>query len=336
MPQKHVARRRSDLLIHSGSDNPLAVYTNSFDKREVEMRRQIRGAANVVVVSVPQRRLKVSVVRDGQKRPAAHNHHQQTRSLAVYAVGEGWTGALGTGRLDETIRGHFDEEDLSELPKLVHDDNDNDGITSISLGWGHTAMVRNQQLWVTGRPHDFSALLRLRRLPRWIRDYAVHQTLQSARDPYNAATGGGGLDPTSMVGRFVSWLVDSLNLKANDVDWDLARQLSILPSFTEIKLPNDEIPKEVVCSAGFTCVLTERGRLYSFGLNGFGQCGIGRSSNNVWTPDIVAGLTSEFAVRPRAEMDQSHPIQSVRLGLQHALCLNTEGEIFAWGKGERG
>ena len=36
--------------------------------------------------------------------------------MAVYSVGEGWTGALGTGHLDLHVPGHFDDE--------LHEDED--------------------------------------------------------------------------------------------------------------------------------------------------------------------------------------------------------------------
>lgn len=260
---------------------------------------------------------------------------QQQRSFAVFAVGEGWTGALGTGRFDETIAGHDDEEDVTDVPVLLY--NGKEPVSSLSLGWGHTALIVNQQLLLTGRPHDFSSLLRLRRLPRWMRIYSAQQTFRSSRD--DLVGQASGYDPTSLVGRVISWLMQegaSSDYVSAQSDWDAARQLSFLPSLTELQLPDNEVPKEVVCSAGFSCVRTERGNLYSFGLNSFGQCGIGVVSTNVWRPRLVTGLSADFASVPRAEMAQSHPIQSVRLGLQHAVCLNTEGEMFTWGKGERG
>jgi len=262
---------------------------------------------------------------------------QQQRSFAVYAVGEGWTGALGTGRFDETIAGHDDEEEVTDVPVLLFDGKE--PVSSLSLGWGHTALIVNNKLLLTGRPHDFPSLLRLSRLPRWMRIYSAQHTFRSSRA--DLVGDAGGLDPTSLVGRVITWLMQEEAASSSDngaaqPDWDAARQLSLLPSLTELPLPDNEIPKEVVCSAGFSCVRTERGTLYSFGLNTFGQCGIGVVSTSVWRPQLVTGLSADFANIPRAELPQSHPIQAVRLGLQHAVCLNSEGEMFTWGKGERG
>ena len=285
----------------------------------------------------------------------AQQAKQNVRTLAVYAVGEGWTGALGSGRLDEIIPGHNDEdleepENFSQEPlKPMYDDS---AVQSIAVGWGHTAIVSQQHdLLVTGRPHDFSALLRLKRLPKWIRDYSVRQTLQSTvhdQEISEQVSKEGGStrssqginiwDPTELVASLVSWLSDSLSPESQE--WEAARQQSVLARLTMMDLhdetADEDYPVSVACSAGFSAYITNQGHLYTFGLNGYGQCAIGETTNNVWLPQRVTGLSSEFANIPRSEMEQTYPIAQVALGLQHGVCLNTNGEIFCWGKGERG
>jgi hypothetical protein len=71
-------------------------------------------------------------------------------------------------------------------------------------------------------------------------------------------------------------------------------------------------------------------------LNDFGQCGVGYSSNNVWRPTKVTGLSTEFSYGPRELLIQSNPIVQVSMGLSHGYALNSIGEVFAWGKGDRG
>jgi alpha-tubulin suppressor-like RCC1 family protein len=111
----------------------------------------------------------------------------------------------------------------------------------------------------------------------------------------------------------------------------------MLPTVQPVALPDNDTPVQVACSAGLTAVIGASGTLYTFGLNGFGQCGIGESTNNVWAPTAVTGLSTEFAADgPRSEMHQQHAVTSVALGLQHAVVLNAVGEIFAFGKGDRG
>jgi hypothetical protein len=275
----------------------------------------------------------------------------QKRRLAVYAVGEGWTGALGTGRFDETIAGHDDED----YDNNGRDDDEHNlsppiqiyeaSVHATAVGWGHTAVIpagEKPTLLVTGRPHDFSALLRLHRLPPMIRDFMVRQTLANLQGSTGIGNSNDGsqnlsMAPTALVGRFVTFLTEILQPLEKQKEWELGAQYSMLPTLQPVPLPDDDIPVQVACSAGLTAVIGASGTLYTFGLNGFGQCGIGESTNNVWAPTPVTGLSTEFAADgPRSEMPQKHAITSVALGLQHGVVLNAVGEIFAFGKGDRG
>ena len=260
----------------------------------------------------------------------------------MYAVGEGWTGALGIGSFHQDVPGHHDDdyegEDFSANPlKPMYPGQ----VHSVAAGWGHTAIItQDRELLLTGRPHDFSALLRLKRLPKMIRDYSVRQTVEStALDSpkmKEEARGVNLFNPTELVGSLVTWLSDSLS--PDTKGWEVARSQSILSALTAIEVAEGDVyqPIAVACSAGFSAFITQDGHLYAFGLNGYGQCGSGYTVNNIWHPTRVTGLSSEFANVPRAQMEQSFPITQVELGLQHAICLNSEGEVFCWGKGERG
>jgi alpha-tubulin suppressor-like RCC1 family protein len=244
--------------------------------------------------------------------------------MAIYAMGDGWTGALGTGTLTDAFPGHDDEYEEEHLdpPVCVY----GGPIKSAAAGWGHSALVTSDsRLLVCGRPHDFSALLRLKRLPAFIRNYAVHHALR-----YNET----GQQADTLAGKVVSWMMGSED--GPEGPWSDAKRNSILPDYIQISMPHGEIASEVVASAGLTAVLTRTGGLYAFGLNHHGQCGVGKMSNNVWTPEPVMGLSSQFADTGRASLEQDHPIQSVALGLQHGLALDIEGNLFVWGKGERG
>jgi Regulator of chromosome condensation (RCC1) repeat len=303
---------------------------------------------------------------------------------SVYTVGHGWTGALGTGRLDQEISGHFDEEeDLHEnaqsgtLPIKIYDGT----IKSCSVGWAHTGIVvepgyeyddnyatmtnhnqyagtvssvaqynnehdltlrakRQNHVLVTGRAQDFQNLFRLQRLPKFARDYAVKQALQTARAQTDIDL------PLFDFTRVISYFTDLMNVTSKD-DWDAARRLSSLANFTrvdemyiECKFYDDDPTKdmattpllssgteddaaddkdepiEVFCSAGVTTILMKSGCLYSMGVNIYGQCGVGYTSNNVWFPERVPGLSTEPAPPLRTMLQQSYPITSVALGLQ--------------------
>jgi len=80
--------------------------------------------------------------------------------------------------------------------------------------------------------------------------------------------------------------------------------------------------KDVTCSAGTTAVISDAGEVFMFGNNRFGQCGIGNRDAFVWEPTCLSGIEDI--------------IVDVALGFQHGLALTNKGEVFAWGKGERG
>jgi hypothetical protein len=245
--------------------------------------------------------------------------------MAVHVMGDGWTGALGTGSLTQSFPGHedeYEEEPLPDPPICVHSGN----ISSATAGWGHSALVTSHnELLVCGRPHDFSALLRLKRLPAIVRNYAVHHALR-----YNET----GQQADTMAGKIVSLMMGSED--GPEGPWSDAIRNSILPEYIPMIMPQDQVPAQVVASAGLTAVLSTTGGLYTFGLNHHGQCGVGKMSNNIWVPEPVMGLSSQFADEGRALLRQEHPIQSVALGLQHGVALDSEGNVFVWGKGERG
>lgn len=265
--------------------------------------------------------------------PEVSTYRNGRRCFAsLYAVGEGWTGVFGNGRLDQLIPGHFDNfngEQNKSTPIRIFNGN----IKSCSLGWGHTALVTTgidkgehiNKLFLSGRPHEFASLLRLYRLPKVLRDYAVRQTLQASSDSEHS---GNDFYPVETVGSIVNWLSDALTPGVQD--WEYARKLSSIASFVDVDVGLDqtfnhqksdenifhENISEVYCSAGFTVLRTNLGCLYAFGLNGSGQCGVKASNNNVWKPTKVAGLSSESVISNHSESDQSLPIVSVALGLQ--------------------
>ena len=189
---------------------------------------------------------------------------------------------------------------------------------------------------LTGRPHEFSSLLRLQRQPSWLRRYAVDRAYRSSHPEHLSKDGSGSisLHPGDIIGGAITYMAE-IFIKEKQ-DWDLAREHSFLTTLTAIPMPEDEVefdataiaannsqnnnhsnPVAVSCSAGVTLVQCADGTLRAFGLNGMGQCGTGRDSNNVWTPTRVTGLSSEFAAAvPRHELPQSHPIRQAVLGLQ--------------------
>jgi alpha-tubulin suppressor-like RCC1 family protein len=251
--------------------------------------------------------------------------------MAVYTIGDGWTGALGTGSLESFAAGHDDQEEPdSDQPFKIHDG----PVTAAAAGWGHTAFVSNGDLHVCGRPHELSSLLRLKRFPKFMRMYAVNHALK-----YNNNDDAMVASSPSFAGKVVEWLVGSD--QGPDGSWEAARRTSVLVTPTRIALPDGQKPsmesaKSLDISAGLTAVITDKGNVLTLGMNHRGQCGIGETSTNVWTPQQVKGLSSHFADEGRAKLEQEYPVTQVALGLQHGMALNTKGHLYVWGKAERG
>ena len=76
-----------------------------------------------------------------------------------------------------------------------------------------------------------------------------------------------------------------------------------------------------------TVFLTEEGKVYTYGLNRWVQCGVpmpASTANHVhhYYPQHVSTLPPN--------------IVDIDTGLQHVVALSAEGEVYTWGKGNRG
>lgn len=236
--------------------------------------------------------------------------------MAIYAVGEGWTGAMTRKYILDSIPGHADDEEESS-PVLVYPYDD---VVQTSAGWGSSAFLNTQgEVKLVGRPHDLMNLLRLNRLPNRVRQWA-NQSL----DP----------SETTMVGNVISRVI-GLATGDDDQNWEAARKYSLIHDWTNVDFSGvgDTQVTQVVCSAGFLAMIGTSGTLYTMGVNNRGQCGIGTFSNNVWTPERVVGMISS---RKLDAMEQEEPIVQVDLGFQQGYALTKSGRIYSWGKANRG
>ncbi|KAF0684214.1 Aste57867_23800 [Aphanomyces stellatus] len=111
--------------------------------------------------------------------------------------------------------------------------------------------------------------------------------------------------------RLAPWFLDFANF--------LGRHRSV-ESFTptEVLLPEKVV--DIACGATLSLFRTESGKLYANGGNLFGQCGVGHEAATVWEPELV----------------KMPPIQQMAGGFQHAMALTVDGQVYSWGKGERG
>ena len=235
------------------------------------------------------------------------------RALSAYGYGEQWTGALSRGpaRLGGDAEApevrpeeleHFGEGQA--LVPLLGMDEDETCLTA-SAGWGHTALLASSaaddddgrpRLRVCGRPHDFQAMLRLRRLPPFVRDFCVRHTLPAEGGPRAERDG------PSTLQRIATYLAGE-NPTFREEDY---RRYSNVPTLLEVELPDGEVPavegeaierrgvarhaaggvvaehrepseppsppharfqNTLSAGAGVTAVISKTGTLYTFGLN---------------------------------------------------------------------
>lgn len=260
--------------------------------------------------------------------------------MAIYAVGEGWTGALTREHILETIPGQYDEEGTDNSPVLIYPDDD---IQHATVGWGASAFLDTQgSLRIVGRPHDLISLLRMNRMPPWLQRWINRNHDTSATTP---------------VGSMISNLIELATGSLGDVPeeketWKIAEKFSLLDDWTKLDIINytgskfgraDTRFKQVACGPGFVAIIGESGALYTMGVNNRGQCGTGTLSNNVWIPEPVRGLSTTSLpigggdiVSDKIASEQDQPIVQVALGFQHGYALSKEGQVFSWGKASRG
>lgn len=237
-----------------------------------------------------------------------------TKRNKVHVAGQPWTGALGLG------------EDVMLLPDVSPDERDNsfqqlndpllafDSVTDAAAGWGHSILIHDSKLYVAGRPYDFQSLLRLNRIPSFVRRTVIGQSLK--------------LEKKEEWG-FIPNAIDLIFRRGEDESY----QNAIYPKFQEIKLPDEDVPmpntdnKTLAASAGLSAIVGSSGKVYTFGNNQKGQCGVGdKNILNCWQPTAVISVQNEILSN----------IKSVDLGLQHGLALDGDGMLYGWGKGARG
>ncbi|KAL7531687.1 hypothetical protein ACHAXR_007165 [Thalassiosira sp. AJA248-18] len=228
------------------------------------------------------------------------------------------------------------------------------------------------KLMVCGRPHDFQQLMRLRRLPSFARNFCIKYTVPNLEDVEDQppsilqqiATYLAGDNQVTMneadCRRYSNMpTLLEVDLPSGDVPAIEGEELTktTFESHAAGRIAQEDgklrhtplhtrFQNTLATSAGVTAVISKSGTLYTFGLNHRGQCGTGTFTPNVWTPSRVAGLASTRFIIDHGTgtgenmfkefKEQENPIVSVALGLQHGVALDSEGQIFCWGKGERG
>jgi E3 ubiquitin-protein ligase HERC2 len=85
----------------------------------------------------------------------------------------------------------------------------------------------------------------------------------------------------------------------------------------------------VACGVDFSACISVSGKLYTWGVNNWGNLGVDSVGSNkesggiVFTPTLVNSLVNKFVIQ-------------VTCGSKHMMCLTSERNVFSWGSGENG
>lgn len=252
-------------------------------------------------------------------------------SAAIYARGRGLYGALG---LESDLRDHLLFAPLET--NLFADGHD--APKQIETGWGHSLLLTEAgKLYLWGRPHDFTNLLRLNQITKLSR-FLARLVAQTTNSSIFGAVNGYFSTPI---------LVEGL-----------------------------QPVRSVTASAGLTLALTESGKVIGFGLNRWGQCGSSdpKQPMHLYIPTVVdtiplcrkveAGLQHAVALCSdgrvigwgkankgqlgigKHELTHSVPVfialkhgakelraVDIAAGFAHSAAITEDGALYVWGKG---
>jgi len=79
---------------------------------------------------------------------------------------------------------------------------------------------------------------------------------------------------------------------------------------------------DIACGQQHSLAVTDNGEVYGWGLNVFGQLGLGDTKDRL-VPAQLTGLKDHF-------------ITSVACGSEHSIALTDQGKVFTWGSSEYG
>lgn len=218
-------------------------------------------------------------------------------SSILLSKGVGAFGCLGQGNGPDALNDSNDFKPVEFTPSLL---SDSEYVIQTSAGWGHSLAVTNHgSLYVFGRPYDFSNILQINRI----------RTLSH------------GI--ARLVSKHSNWFGIKHNNNNETISNDIEKDGGIYTSPMKVDVNNEHV-LEAKASAGLSVLRTKSGSIYCFGLNRWGQCGTENKNNgHIYKPTkIVVPKQPKF--------------MAFDVGLQHSLAVTENGDIYAWGKGNRG
>lgn len=77
------------------------------------------------------------------------------------------------------------------------------------------------------------------------------------------------------------------------------------------------------CGSTFNILIDDQGKMYSFGKNNVGQCGLNHANAVVLSPTLIP-------------FDGDKRVVAIAAGWEHSLCATLDGDIYSWGYGYEG
>ena len=240
-------------------------------------------------------------MRNGLERTSARFFTSVAKSskYQAWSYGEGYLGTLG--------RSDFKDVPVPRVIEALKES----AVGAIDCGWGHSAFLSRdgKAVAVCGRPLDFRNTLR------------------------NISIRKGGL----------TFIQDAMNELARFLfPGDIGPQITL--SSTILGANSGDSLVHIVCGkGGLTGVVSRSGRAYVFGGNKFGQCGVGvppqvSGSDVISLPlqDSSSSSSASSKMSHVAGIDNNEGIVCLALGLEHGLAVTNTGNLYSWGRGDRG
>lgn len=97
----------------------------------------------------------------------------------------------------------------------------------------------------------------------------------------------------------------------------------------QVTLPENEVAQAVSCGAYHSLVLSKTNKLYAFGWNKNGRCGVGRKH-----PSLL--ILEPVRIPDFPPTDSDSPILSIEAGAGYSFAFFSNGSIYLWGSGSFG
>ncbi|KAL4527306.1 hypothetical protein Ndes2526B_g08991 [Nannochloris sp. 'desiccata'] len=187
-------------------------------------------------------------------------------------------------------------------------------IVQVALGGWHTLLLDNQgQIWACGGDEYMQSGQAAKE-----RDVLVPTMCLPALRVCQVSAGGMHSLALTEDGNLWTW----------GEPWgSFSMTIDRRPHRVEVEGPEEIVDRggfvAIACGAFHNLALTATGEIYSFGLNDYGQLGLGHTASVTAPQRIVDGL-------------EGVTVAEISCGGWHSACVSTSGEVFMWGRGEYG